>query len=59
MKTPPHVVIYRIVIVTITALILLTVGFGVTGRGPLAGLGDHTSQANQLMHTLYAKGWLG
>jgi hypothetical protein len=59
MKTPPHVIIYRLVTVTITALILLTVGLGVASRGPLGSLGARTSQADQLMHTLYAKGWLG
>jgi len=59
MKPPPQIVIFRIVTVTITALILLTVGLGLAGRGPLGGLGARTSQADQLVHTLYAKGWLG
>jgi hypothetical protein len=59
MKTPPHVIVYRLVTATITVLILLTIGFGVASRGPLGSLGARTSQADQLVHTLYAKGWLG
>jgi hypothetical protein len=59
MKTPPHVVICRLVTVTITVLILLAIGFGVAGRGPFGGLGARTSQADQLVHTLFGKGWLG
>jgi hypothetical protein len=59
MKTPPQVIIYRLVTATITALILLTIASGVASRGPLGDLGARASQANQLVHTLYAKGWLG
>lgn len=59
MKTPPHVVLYRLAAVTITALILLTVGLGAAGRGPLGGLGARTSRAEQLVHDWYASGWLG
>jgi len=59
MKPPPQIVIFRVVTVTITALILLTVGLGLAGRGPLGALGARTSQADQLVHTLRAKGWLG
>jgi hypothetical protein len=59
MKTPRHVVIFRLVTVAITAAILITVGFGVVGRGPLGGLGARTSQADNLLHTWYARGWLG
>jgi hypothetical protein len=59
MKTPPHIVIYRVVIVTITVLIMLAAGLGVASHGPLGGLGARTSQADQFVHTLYAKGWLG
>jgi hypothetical protein len=59
MKTPPHVIIYRLVTVAITVLILTAIGFGVASRGPLGSLGGRTSQADQLVHTLYAKGWLG
>lgn len=59
MKTPPQVIIYRLVTAAITVLILLAIGLGVASRGPLGGLGARTSQADQLVHTLYAKGWLG
>ena len=59
MKTPPHVIIYRLVTVIITVLILLTIGLGVASRGPLGALGAGTSQTDQLVHNLYAKGWLG
>jgi hypothetical protein len=59
MKTPPHVVICRLVTVSITVLILLAIGFGVASRGPLGALGARTSQADQLVHTLLAKGWRG
>lgn len=59
MRTPPQIVIFRVVTVTITALILLTVGLGLAGWGPLGALGARTSQADQLVHTLHAKGWLG
>lgn len=59
MKTPPHFIVYRLAAVTITLLILLTVGLGVAGRGPLGGLGGRTGQAVQLVHNWYANGWLG
>jgi hypothetical protein len=59
MKTPPHVVIFRVVTTAVTVLILVAVGFGAAGRGPLGSLGARTSQADELVHALYAKGWLG
>jgi hypothetical protein len=59
MKSLPHVIVFRVVTVTITVLILLTAGFGLASHGPLGSLGARTSQANQLVHDLYAKGWLG
>jgi hypothetical protein len=59
MKIPPHVIVFRTVTVTITVLILLTTGLGLASHGPLGSLGARTSQANQLVHDLYAKGWLG
>lgn len=36
--TPPHVVAYRTVVATAAWLILLAVGFGLAGYGPLAVL---------------------
>jgi hypothetical protein len=59
MKTPPHFVIYRLATVTITVLILLAVGLGAAGYGPLGSLGGRTSQAEQLIRNWYANGWLG
>ena len=59
MTSLPHVIAFRVVTVTITVLILLTVGFGLAGHGPLGSLGVRTGQANQLVRDLYAKGWLG
>jgi len=59
MRAPPHVIAFRVITVTITVLILLTVGLGLASRGPLGSLGARTSQANQLVHDIYAKGWFG
>lgn len=59
MRALPHVIAFRVVTVTITVLILLTTGLGLASRGPLGGLGARSSQANQLVHDLYAKGWFG
>ncbi|MGH3156768.1 MAG: hypothetical protein ACRDNF_09370 [Streptosporangiaceae bacterium] len=36
LRTPPHVVAYRAVTVAITVLLLLLVGFGLAGHGPLS-----------------------
>jgi hypothetical protein len=38
MRTPPHVVTYRSVTAAITALILLSIGLGFAGYGPLVAL---------------------
>lgn len=59
MKTPPHVVAFRLVTVTIAVLILLAIGLGLAGWGPFGSLGARTSQSDQLMRTLFAQGWLG
>jgi hypothetical protein len=59
MKTPRHVIIFRLVTAAITATILITAGFGAAARGPLGGLGARTSQADNLLHAWYARGWLG
>jgi hypothetical protein len=59
MRTPPHVVIHRLVAAAITVLILLAIGLGAASAGPLGGLGAGTSHADELIHTLAAKGWLG
>jgi len=41
MSTPPHVIAYRVITVTLATLILVVVGFGLAGRGPLGALGTH------------------
>jgi hypothetical protein len=38
MKTPPHVVAYRSVTAAATTLILLSIGLGIAGYGPLVVL---------------------
>jgi len=38
MRTPPHVVTYRSVTAFLTALILLSIGLGFAGYGPLVVL---------------------
>lgn len=38
MRTPPTFVMYRASAVTITVLILVLAGLGLSGRGPLGGL---------------------
>jgi hypothetical protein len=45
MRIPPSFVIFRVATPTITLLILLLVGMGLSGRGPLSGLGGITSHA--------------
>jgi hypothetical protein len=59
MKTPPQVIIFRLVTVTVTAAILAAIGFGVAGWGPLGGLDARAGQADQLLRAWYAHGWLG
>ncbi len=41
MRTPPHVIAYRVITVTIASAILLAVAFGLARQGPLGGLGPH------------------
>jgi hypothetical protein len=38
LRTPPHVVAYRVVVATITLLLLLSIGFGLAGHGPFSSL---------------------
>jgi hypothetical protein len=38
MRTPPHVITYRSVTAALTALILLSIGLGLAGYGPLVVL---------------------
>jgi hypothetical protein len=37
-RTPPNVVAYRCVIAVVTVLVLVSLGFGLAGQGPLASL---------------------
>jgi hypothetical protein len=37
-KTPPHVIAYRMVTATITVLLLMLLGSGLAGYGPFAPL---------------------
>jgi hypothetical protein len=41
MKTPPQVIIYRLITVTVAVAVLLMLGFGLAGRGPLGSLEQH------------------
>jgi hypothetical protein len=42
MKTPPHVVTYRVITIVITLTIILVIGLGMAGLGPLGDvLGGH------------------
>ena len=51
MKIPLTFVIFRVVAVTITVLLLLLFGLGLSGRGPLGGLGAVTSHATGWLRT--------
>jgi hypothetical protein len=51
MKIPLTFVIFRAVAVTITVLLLLLFGLGLSGRGPLGGLGTVTSHATGWLRT--------
>jgi len=50
MRTPPSVVAYRGAIALVTLLILLSVGFGTAGTGPLAVLHRMTSPISSELH---------
>lgn len=50
METPPHVVAYRSVISVVTLLILLSVGLGVAGYGPLTVLHRVVSPVSSELH---------
>jgi hypothetical protein len=50
MKTPPHVVAYRTVISSVTALILLAFGSGLAGHGPLTALHQLASPVTHSLH---------
>jgi hypothetical protein len=51
MKIPLTFVIFRIAAVTITVLLLLFFGLGLSGRGPLGGLGGITSHSTGWLRT--------
>jgi hypothetical protein len=50
MKTPPTYAVFRITAVSITVLILLLFGLGLSRRGPFDSLGGLTSHAIYWLH---------
>ena len=50
MRTPPHVVAYRSVTSAIALLIVLSVGLGLAGYGPLATLHRMSSPISRELH---------
>lgn len=50
LKTPPHVVVYRLVTAAVVALLLLSIGFGLAGHGPFSSL---HRLARPVTHTLH------
>jgi hypothetical protein len=50
MRTPPHVVAYRAVTSVLAAAILLSVGLGMAGYGPLAALHRVASPVSHALH---------
>ena len=51
MRIPLTYVIFRVTAVAVTALVLLLLGTGLGGHGPLGGLGGFTSDAISWLHT--------
>jgi hypothetical protein len=50
MRTPPHVIAYRLVISSVSVLILLAFGFGLVGSGPFASLHRLASPVSHSLH---------
>jgi len=50
MRTPPHVAAYRSVIAAVALLILLAVGLGFAGYGPLTPLYQVASPFYHVLH---------
>lgn len=50
MRTPPHVAAYRSVIAAVTLLIVLAVGLGFAGYGPLTPLYQVASPFYHVLH---------
>jgi hypothetical protein len=50
MRTPPHVAAYRSVTAVITALIVLSIGLGLAGYGPLIVLHRTTEPVSHMLH---------
>jgi hypothetical protein len=49
-RTPPHFVAYRAVITVVTWLILLALGLGLAGYGPLPVLHDLVTPLTNALH---------
>jgi hypothetical protein len=50
MRTPPNVVVYRLVTSALTALILISVGAGLAGYGPLTALHQIAHPVSHALH---------
>ena len=50
LRTPPHIVAYRSVTAAITVLILLSLGFGLAGYGPVSALHRLASPVTHARH---------
>jgi hypothetical protein len=49
-QTPPHVVVYRSITATITVLLLLWIGAGLAGYGPLTALHGVAHPVSHALH---------
>lgn len=50
MSIPPTFVIFRLVAVTVTLVLLLSLGFGLRGHGPFRGLVGYGNSALDWLH---------
>jgi hypothetical protein len=50
MRTPPHVVAYRLVTSALAVLILVWVGVGMAGHGPLGALHQVMAPVSHALH---------
>ena len=50
LRTPPHVVAYRLVTATIAMLLLLSFGLGLAGYGPFSALHGLASPVTHALH---------
>jgi len=50
LRTPPHIVAYRLVTAAIAVLILLSLGLGLAGYGPVSALHRLASPVTHALH---------